>query len=137
RARVFHPEDVSGLEDERRQALALGEPFENEQRARRRDGQYRWFLVRYNPVRDEQGAVLRWYATGMDIEDRKRDELRVRSEYLPLREDIDSSSMCEEIVGSSPALRRVLADVARVAPVESTVLISGETGTGKELIARE
>jgi len=136
RTRVFHPEDVARLEDERRNALALGEPFENEQRARRRDGQYRWFLVRYNPLRDEQGEVLRWYATGMDIEDRKRDELRVRSENLALREDIDSSSMFEEIVGSSPALRRVLADVARVAPVESTVLISGETGTGKELIAR-
>jgi len=136
RTRVFHPEDVSRLENERRNALALGEPFENEQRARRRDGQYRWFLVRYNPLRDEQGKVLHWYATGMDIEDRKRDELRVRSENLALREDIDSSSMFEEIVGSSAALRRVLADVARVAPVDSTVLISGETGTGKELIAR-
>ena len=117
RTRVFHPEDVSRLENERRNALALGEPFENEQRARRRDGQYRWFLVRYNPLRDEQGKVLHWYATGMDIEDRKRDELRVRSENLALREDIDSSSMFEEIVGSSAALRRVLADVARVAPV--------------------
>ena len=136
RTRVFHSEDVSRLEDERRHALALGEPFENEQRARRRDGQYRWFLVRYNPLRDGQGKVLHWYATGMDIEDRKRNELRVRSENLALREDIDSSSMFEEIVGSSAALRRVLADVARVAPVESTVLISGETGTGKELIAR-
>src|SRR6266481_9565942 len=136
RTRVFHPEDVSRLENERRNALALGEPFENEQRARRRDGQYRWFLVRYNPLRDELGKVLHWYATGMDIEDRKKDELRVRSENLALREDIDSSSMFEEIVGSSAALRRVLADVARVAPVDSTVLISGETGTGKELIAR-
>src|SRR6267378_1010438 len=136
RTRVFHPEDVSRLEDERRNALALGEPFENEQRARRSDGHYRWFLVRFSPLRDELGKVLHWYATGMDIEDRKRDELRVRSENLALREDIDSSSMFEEIVGSSAALRRVLADVARVAPVESTVLISGETGTGKELIAR-
>jgi len=136
RTRVFRAEDVSRLENERRNALALGEPFENEQRARRKDGQYRWFLVRYNPLRDEQGKVLHWYATGMDIEDRKRDELRVRSENLALREDIDSASMFEEIVGSSVALRRVLADVARVAPVESTVLISGETGTGKELIAR-
>ncbi len=136
RTRVFHPEDIARLEDERRHALALGEPFENEQRARRSDGQYRWFLVRYNPLRDEQGKVLHWYATGMDIEDRKRDELRVRSENQALREDIDSSSMFEEIIGSSAALRRVLADVARVAAVESTVLISGETGTGKELIAR-
>src|SRR5207247_9917171 len=61
---------------------------------------------------------------------------RVRSENLALREEIDRSSMFEEIVGSSEALRRVLADVAKVAPTDSTVLILGETGTGKELIAR-
>ena len=136
RARVFHPEDVTRLTEERRGALSRGEPFENEQRARRKDGDYRWFLIRYNPLHDEAGRVLHWYATGTDIDDRKRDEIRVKTENLALREDIDSSSMFEEIVGSSSALRRVLADVARVAAVESTVLITGETGTGKELIAR-
>ncbi len=136
RSRVYHPEDVARLHDERRRALARGVPFELEQRARRKDGEYRWFLIRFNPLHDAQGRVLHWYATGTDIEDRKRDELRVQSENLALREDIDSSSMFEEIVGSSDALRRVLAEVARVARAESTVLISGETGTGKELIAR-
>jgi formate hydrogenlyase transcriptional activator len=136
RARVFHPEDVTRLREERGRALARGLPFENEQRARRKDGQYRWFLVQYNPLRDDQGNVLRWYATGTDIDDRKRGELRLESENLVLREDIDASSMFEEIVGSSEALKRVLAEVSRVAPVDSTVLISGETGTGKELVAR-
>src|SRR5689334_19949444 len=136
RTRVFHPEDLARLQEERRRALARGLPFENEQRARRKDGEYRWFLIRYNPLHDQAGHVLHWYATGTDINDRKRDELRVKSENLALREDIDSSSMFEEIVGSSSALRRVLADVVRVAAVESTVLITGETGTGKELIAR-
>jgi len=136
RARVFHPDDVARLQEDRRRALASGLPFENEQRARRRDGQYRWFLIHYSPLLDEQGRVLHWYATGTDIDDRKRGELRVQSENLALREDIDASSMFEEIVGSSEALKRVLADVARVAAVGSTVLISGETGTGKELIAR-
>jgi formate hydrogenlyase transcriptional activator len=136
RARVFHPEDVTRLAEERRDGLSRGEPFENEQRARRNDGEYRWFLIRYNPLHDETGRVLHWYATGTDIHDRKRDEIRVKSENLALREDIDSSSMFEEIVGSSSALRRVLAEVARVAAVESTVLITGETGTGKELVAR-
>jgi len=53
-----------------------------------------------------------------------------------LREEIDRSSMFEEIVGSSAPLRKVLAQVAKVAPTDSTVLVSGETGTGKELIAR-
>src|SRR6267154_153305 len=136
RARVFHPEDVARLREERRDALARGVPFDFEQRARRHDGQYRWFLVQYNPVRDEHGQTLRWYATGTDIDDRKRAEERTRNENVALREEIDRSSMFEEIVGSSAALRQVLAQVAKVAPTDSTVLISGETGTGKELIAR-
>src|SRR6266480_3646830 len=136
RARVFHPEDVARLREERRDALARGVPFELEQRARRHDGQYRWFLVQYNPVRDEHGRTVRWYATGTDIDDRKRTEERTRNENLALREDIDRASMFEEIIGSSPALQRVLAQVAKVATTDSTVLILGETGTGKELVAR-
>ena len=136
RARVFHPEDVERLRDERRAALSQGVPFENEQRARRSDGQYRWFLIQYRPLRNDQGDVIRWYATGTDIDDRKQSEERTRKENLALREEIDQSSMFEEIVGSSESLRHVLNQVAKVAPTDSTVLISGETGTGKELIAR-
>jgi PAS domain S-box-containing protein len=136
RARVFHPEDVERLHEERAEALARGEPFENEQRALGKDGKYRWFLVRYNPLRDDQGQIIRWYATGTDIEDRKRAEERMRDENLALREQIDQAFMFEEIVGSSPALQTVLSSVVRVAPTDSTVLITGETGTGKELIAR-
>ncbi len=136
RARVFHPEDVARLREERRDALARGVPFELEQRARRHDGQYRWFLVQYNPLRDEYGRTVRWYATGTDIDDRTRAEERTRNENLALREDIDRASMFEEIVGSAASLRQVLAQVAKVAPTDSTVLILGETGTGKELIAR-
>src|SRR6058998_3701404 len=136
RARIFHPEDLARLQDERREGLARGVPFEYEQRARRNDGQYRWFLIRYNPLRDEQGHIVRWYATGTDIDDRRQAEERMRNENLALREDIDRASMFEEIVGSAAALRQVLAQVAKVAPTDSTVLILGETGTGKELIAR-
>ena len=136
RARLFHPEDLERLREERQAALSRGLPFEIEQRARRKDGQYRWFLIRYNPFRDEQGRLVRWYATGTDIDDRKRTEDRVRNENIALREDIVRSSMFEEIVGSSAPLRRVLAQVEKVAPTVSTVLILGETGTGKELIAR-
>jgi formate hydrogenlyase transcriptional activator len=131
-----HPEDVNGLQDERRHGLARGVPFEVEYRVRRKDGQYRWSLIRYNPLHDGQGRILRWYATGTDIDDRKRAEERMRNENLALREDIDRASMFEEIVGSSAALQRVLAQAAKVAKTDSTVLILGETGTGKELVAR-
>src|SRR2546425_4661613 len=136
RARVFHPEDVERLRKERHEALARGKPFELEQRALGKDGNYRWFLVRYNPLRDDQGHIIRWYATGTDIEDRKQAEERMRNENLALREQIDQAFMFEEIVGSSPALQTVLSSIVRVAPTDSTVLITGETGTGKALIAR-
>jgi PAS domain S-box-containing protein len=136
RARVFHPEDLERLREERREALAIGKPFELEQRALGKDGKYRWFLVRYNPLRDDQGHIIRWYATGTDIEDRKQAEERMRDENLALREQIDQAFMFEDIVGSSPALQTVLSSIVKVAPTNSTVLITGETGTGKELIAR-
>jgi transcriptional regulator with GAF, ATPase, and Fis domain len=61
---------------------------------------------------------------------------RLHHENVALREEIDRTSMFEEIVGSSLAVRAVLSRVAKVAPMDSTVLITGETGTGKELIAR-
>ena len=136
RERIFHPEDLEKFRNERKAALARGLPFEFEHRALRKDGQYRWFLIRYNPFRNEQGQVIRWYATGTDIDDRVRAEERTRNENLALREQIDRDSMFEDIVGSSEALRRVLSQVAKVAASDSTVLILGETGTGKELIAR-
>jgi PAS domain S-box-containing protein len=136
RARVFHPEDVERLSEERHEALARGKPFELEQRALGKDGNYRWFLVRYNPLRDDHGNIIRWYATGTDIEDRKRAEERMRNENLVLREQIDQAFMFEEIVGTSSALQGVLSRLMKVAPTDSTVLISGETGTGKELVAR-
>jgi formate hydrogenlyase transcriptional activator len=136
RSRIIHPDDFERMRDVRQAALLRGLPFEMEFRARRKDGQYRWFLNRYNPFRDDQGRLTRWYATGTDIEDRKRAEERTKNENVALREEIDHASMFEEIVGSSDAIRRVLKQVAKVAPTDSTVLISGETGTGKELIAR-
>ena len=136
RGRVFHPEDVERLREERQEALARDKPFELEQRALGKDGNYRWFLVRYNPLRDDQGHIIRWYATGTDIDDRKQVEQRIRNENLALREQIDQAFMFEEIVGTSPALQSVLSSVVKVAPTDSAVLLTGETGTGKELIAR-
>ena len=136
RTRIFHPEDLERVRDQRQAALADGLPFELELRALSKDGQYRWFLTCYKPFHDEQGRLVSWYATGTDIDDRKRAEDRTRNENVALREEIVRSSMFEEIVGSSDALRTVLAQIAKVAPTDSTVLIQGETGTGKELVAR-
>ena len=136
RALIAHPEDFERQRDIRPAALLSGLPFEIEVRGRGKDGQYRWFLAHYNPFRDEQGRLVRWYVTGTDIEDRKRAEDRTKNENVALREEVDKASMFEEIVGTSSTLQAVLTLVAKVAPTESTIIISGETGTGKELIAR-
>jgi PAS domain S-box-containing protein len=275
---IFHPDDSERLRGERDAAISLGVPFEYERRLRRRDGQYRWFLAQYKPLLDDRGKVIRWYATGTDVDDRKRAEeklqrserslleaqrlgktgswsldvasgtvtatpellrlvgfqpgedyskdgcyfsrmhpedrkrlqgLRERCltekidyetdyrmllpdgtimymhsvgypvlnatgdvveivgtavdtteqvqsrialenaltevkllrdqlyrENLALRDEVDRVSMFEEILGTSQALRAVVSRAVKVAPTGSSVLITGETGTGKELIAR-
>jgi PAS domain S-box-containing protein len=72
---AIHPEDLERHLDKWRVSLISGEPFENEARFRRgADGEYRWFLIRGVPLRNEQGNVVKWYGTLMDIEDRKRAE---------------------------------------------------------------
>ena len=275
----IHPDDVSRFYEERERGISNGVSFEIEARILRKDGQYRWFLFLYNPHRNALDQIVAWYSTGTDIEDRKQavqalrrseaylaeaqrlsrtgswawdyhkkeivhwspetyrafgfdpaggpvswqearsrihpDDLesfdknkervateRIELEFdfrlvlpdgtvkyahcvsrpvidasdqlielvgsimdvteqhhsrtalekafeeikqlkeelyrenLALKEEIDQASMFEEIVGTSQVLRRVLVQVAKVAPADSTVLITGETGTGKELIAR-
>jgi formate hydrogenlyase transcriptional activator len=137
RERVYHPDDIEAFADARREGLARSAPFESEVRIRRAaDGTYRWFLIRYNPLLDDDGNVTRWFATGSDIDDLKRAKEQARNENAALRDEISSASMFEEIVGSSAPIRTVLQQVARVAPTDSTVLITGDTGTGKELVAR-
>ena len=276
---IFHPDDLAGFYEDKARGIASGSSFAMEARVIRKDGQYRWFLFLFKPFRNEQGEIVRWYGTGTDIEDRKQavqalqrseaylteaqrlshtgsfahdpvrgeitywsdeayrtfgfdpakgrvsyeqarsrvhpedlqrfDEARETSirdkagakvdfrvllpdgsikhvhcvsrpvfdvsgevvelvgtnmdvteqrvaqaalekafeeikqlkeelyrENLALKEEIDQASLFEEIVGSSEPLRRVLVQVTKVAPADSTVLIVGETGTGKELIAR-
>ena len=136
RDRVIHPDDVERFRKVRQDGLPKGVPFETEQRVLGKDGNYRWFLSRYNPLKDEHGRIIRWYATATDIDDRKVAEQSLQNENVALREEVDRASMFEEIVGASPALSTLLARVGKVAPTDSTVLITGETGTGKELVAR-
>jgi formate hydrogenlyase transcriptional activator len=133
--KIVHPDDLPMLRA-RLNGLSEGHAFEVELRMRRRDGEYRWIFVRSAPLRDDDGRIVRWYASGTDIDDRRRAEERARAENVALREEVDKASMFEEIVGTSSPLRALLADVSRVAPTDSTVLITGETGTGKELVAR-
>jgi PAS domain S-box-containing protein len=132
----IHPDDAEPLRSQWGRAIASGLAFETEVRFRRNDGVYRWFLIRCNPVRDDQGMVLRWYAACTDIEDRKRAEDNLQQENAALREELNQVSKFEEIVGSSEPLQKVLSQISKVAPSDSTVLILGQTGTGKELIAR-
>jgi formate hydrogenlyase transcriptional activator len=136
RGEFVHPDDWERVTRHFDLALTSGAGFELELRLRKGDGRYRWFLARHNPVRDDKGQIMRWYVAGTDIEDRKRAEEKLQQENVALREEIDKASMFEEIVGTSPALQTVLSRISKVAPSNSTVLITGETGTGKELVAR-
>jgi PAS domain S-box-containing protein len=138
-----HPEDLPHILDVFENAARTGQPFEVEGRIRRRDGVFRWFLIRGNPLRDRSGTIVRWYGTDVDIEDRKHAEEtlkllkdRLQDENVVLKEQIDQVFMFDEIIGSSPALKDVLSKIVKVAPTASTVLITGETGTGKERVAR-
>ena len=139
---AIHPDDLEKLMDAWSGAFASEVEGQQEARIRRFDGEYRWFLFRVSPVRNEDGRVVRWCGANTDIEDLKRAERELRRgadavrRAVVLREVIDRPSTFEEIVGSSEGLHGVLSRVDRVAPTDSTVLILGETGTGKELIAR-
>jgi formate hydrogenlyase transcriptional activator len=132
---VIHPDDWDKVTSTR-QWGSRAVQFELEARMKGKDGLYRWFLYRFNPLLDCDGRVLRWFVTGTEIEALKQAEERAQNENLALREEVDKASMFEEIVGTSTTLQAVLTRVAKVAPTESTILIAGETGTGKELIAR-
>lgn len=84
RPRIFHPDDLQNLDEQRRRALLSGMPFERELRIRGKDGNYRWFLVRYRPLKDAEGHIVRWYGAATDIEDRRAAEeaLRRSEAYL-------------------------------------------------------
>jgi formate hydrogenlyase transcriptional activator len=124
------------LEGKRRQ-------FQIEKQYRRKDGSLIWVSNNVSLVPGTKSMPRFIMALSEDITERQNafDEIRrlkdrLHDENLILRREIDHAFMFEEVVGSSAALKSVLSNVAKVAPTDSTVLILGETGTGKELIAR-
>jgi transcriptional regulator with PAS, ATPase and Fis domain len=137
-----HPEDVQFVREALAAASQQGKDLDFERRLLMPDGSVKKVHVLGHASKPEAGE-LSFLGAVMDITVMKnafeeiqtlRDQLY--KENLALREEIDVAKMFEEIVGSSPALQAVLSQVAKVAPTDSTVLITGETGTGKELIAR-
>jgi PAS domain S-box-containing protein len=151
--RIYSTDGTRILPDQSPMAAALrtGRPQENKEVILERPDQSRLtVLANIAVIRNQTGEVIGSINCFQNITERKRTEAALEKafqeiqtlkdqlykENLVLKEEIDRSSMFEEIVGRSPALRTVLANVAKVAPTDSTVLITGETGTGKELVAR-
>ena len=93
RTRFFHPDDVERVREVREEALKHPRPFQYELRAMGKDGKYRWFSVRHNPLLDDQGRIERWYAIAFDIEDRKRSEEALRRSEALLAETQTLSSI--------------------------------------------
>jgi len=90
---AVHPEDLPKLMETWRKLLASGEPGELEARLQRHDGVFRWFLFRFEPLRDETGAVVKWYGTAIDIEDRKQTESLRAAEKRTLEMIADGASL--------------------------------------------
>ena len=135
---AVHPDDLPLTVAALTRAIQTGEPYEVEHHLRGADGAYRWFHTRGLALRDKEGRIVRWYYLPIDVDDRRRAEEALRkseallhNENVVLREQIDQAFMFEEIVGTSSALQEVLSRIVKVAPTDSSVLVSGESGTGK------
>ena len=133
---AVHPDDLPRVVAAWKHSAETGDTFDIDERLRGADGAYRWFHIRGLPLLDAEGRIIRWYNLLTDIDERKRAEAKLQDENVALREEIAKASMFEEIVGTSSPLQTVLSRISKVAPSNSSVLITGETGTGKELVAR-
>ncbi|HWC19943.1 MAG TPA: sigma 54-interacting transcriptional regulator, partial [Terriglobales bacterium] len=150
RLQRVHPEDRDTWQGTIEQAIREKSDYNVEFRIVLTDGTVKWIHTVGHPVLSASGELVQFVGSSMDVTERKRAENELKAafeeiktlkdqlyrENLALRDEVDRASMFEEIVGGSKPLQAVLSRIARVAPTDSTVLITGETGTGKELIAR-
>ena len=149
-SRHVHPDDVDQALGNYTKAFQERRPFDIEFRVRSADGQYRWVFSSGTPRFDAEGEFRGFIGTAMDITDRKESERELReahdelnklknqleAENIYLQEELRQDQAFGDIVGQSTAIKYVHFKVSQVAPLDSTVLIMGETGTGKELVAR-
>jgi PAS domain S-box-containing protein len=140
--RRIHPEDAATMQQTIERASKDAKNLDYEHRLLMPDGSIKHVHVLAQPFKDQCGNV-EFVGTLMDVTDSKKAFQEIKAlkdelfkENIVLREEVDKTSMFEEVVGTSPVLQAVLAHAVKVAPTDSTVLITGETGTGKELIAR-
>ena len=147
-----HPEDLQPVRERAKAESTRRDQVDSvgEYRILLPDGRVRYIQSIAHPVSDESGEIIEVVGTAVDVTEQYHakvaletafqqiNELKdqLHKENIALREEIDRSSMFEEIVGESPALQAVLTLIMKVARTDSTVLIMGETGTGKELVAR-
>src|SRR5271156_455833 len=93
---AIHPEDLPSLMEKQRELLRSGEPGGIEARMRRHDGVFRWFLIRFEPFRDETGKIAVWYGVSTDIEDLKQTEEKLREDERELRQITDAIPQAED-----------------------------------------
>ncbi len=145
-----HPEDRSSFSEMVQKGLRDASDYEDDYRIIREDGTIRHIHVLAHPVKNAAGNLVEFVGTLMDVTEQHLSRKALEDalaeinslkeqlfhENVALRQEIEETSMFEEIVGKSSALQKVLKELEIVGPTDSTVLIYGETGTGKELIAR-
>jgi transcriptional regulator with PAS, ATPase and Fis domain/CHASE3 domain sensor protein len=145
----IHPDDRAPI-DAAASELYKGNDAEYNYRIVLPDNSIRYVRTIAHAITNDSGQVIEFVGTVIDVTEQRNarkalekafEEIKtlkdqLYKENIALREEIDKVSMFEDIVGTSPALQAVLSRVSKVAPTDSTVLVTGETGTGKELVAR-